>query len=165
MNMPDLLMRFCACPAHDSVYLHAPWMWEGWVYYSDRRVVVRVPFNEAKHASVANLGRNPAAQVFAGRFDDGGPFVVLPKFNEPAICAACEGSREYDGDECFVCGGAGHDQEAVPMFDVPWSSYYLWLLSQLPQARIRDPEFNPKKPRPAEILFDGGQALLMPRRA
>ena len=165
--MEELLTRFCAVGEQARPWLCAPWSAGAWVYYSDGRVVVRVPHNATKHERIAALDFDPAAKMFADHFSDGGEFVVLPKLNEPAICGLCEGERVHDGSECFVCCGTGHQQEAVPMFDAPWSDYYVWLFGQLPQVRIRAPKPspNPEKPFPAPLIFDGGQGLLMPRRA
>ena len=79
------------------------------------------------------------------------------------MCSCCKGRREIDADECADCGGTGYENTGIPMFGLSWSSGYLWLLAQLPSARVRDPLPSDKWSRPAmEVLFDGGQGLLMP---
>lgn len=85
-------------------------------------------------------------------------------------CKECEGAGLLDADEdtdgaamhdCPECGGEGFHHVAVPVGDAAYSSVYLQMLKALPNAVIctNGPHTG------AHFTFDGGEGLLMPRRA
>lgn len=165
VRLHRLLMRLCADERADRAWLHKPWQEGKWACYSDVRVIARMRYSEAAHAGIPKQDGFRAERLFKDRFGPGDEFQRLPKARKPSACMACDGKRHFDGDECFQCGGTGYANEAVPMFDQLWSSGYLWLLAKLPAPRVRAPK-NPDGATflPMEVLFDGGQALLMPWR-
>lgn len=64
---------------------------------------------------------------------------------------------------CSTCRGHGMLHDAGPSVEIGGMKFdpvYLWWMSQLPQVRVRINE-DPKGA--AAFIFDGGQALVMPR--
>lgn len=88
-------------------------------------------------------------------------------------CLNCEGSfvksgwmHVEDGETetrlaCEVCFGRGADAATHKIGECAFELVYLHWMASLPQARIR---LNEPEKDPAAILFDGGQALVMPKR-
>jgi hypothetical protein len=96
-------------------------------------------------------------------------------------CQFCEGSAagpgwvETHGEHgelrpCNTCDGLGADMRAnrnVALGDSTYSLVYLSWLAALPQVRVcpgSPAEVSTADQVPAVLIFDGGQALLMPRR-
>ena len=72
-------------------------------------------------------------------------------------------------DHCDFHGYPLLRNGATQMGNALYATVYLWALSQLPQCRIcpGDParvNFDAPREVPAIFIFDGGQALLMPRK-
>lgn len=83
----------------------------------------------------------------------------------------CEGSADAVRRPCNWCSGLGADMSINGNFrlgDAGYSVVYLHWLAKLPQVRVcpGTPAHNaePKADIPAVFIFDGGHALLMPRR-
>lgn len=72
---------------------------------------------------------------------------------------------------CDPCDGLGLQRDDTPtrIGDAIYATRYVAMLSDLPSVRIKagDPASEQWSPQPvaAALIFDGGQALLMPRRA
>ena len=96
-------------------------------------------------------------------------------------CLHCEGSAagpgwiESERDSatkrpCNFCDGLGsslRENGNAPLGESTYSLVYLSWLAELPQVRVcpgLSAELPTKEQVPAVFLFDGGQALLMPRR-
>lgn len=162
------LHKFCASKHHSREWLRKPWREGEWVYYSDGRIIVRERHNVDKHGGVAVLevgGRGSG--MFEKHFDRDVAFVLMPPTATPTACEECNGSGGFEhwGD-CFYCYGKGEVADSINRFGLWWDGVYLHRLGQLPAVRARwIDNGNEQKPRAMELLFDGGQGLLMPRTA
>jgi hypothetical protein len=85
-------------------------------------------------------------------------------------CKECEGDGLLDADEatdgaamhdCPECGGIGYHESSAPVGNAHYSTVYLRQLSMLPNLRICTTGYE----KGAHFVFDGGEGLLMPRRA
>ena len=162
------LHRFCGGAFEPRKWLRGPWREDRWVYYSDGCVVVREQHIATKHEGVPVMsvgGRG--AGLFAKHFDQDVAFVLLPEVPAPDECPDCSGKGgiEHWG-KCLMCCGRGELARSINRFGMWWDGVYLHRIGQLPAVRGRwIDNGNAAKPRAMELLFDGGQALLMPRTA
>ena len=85
-------------------------------------------------------------------------------------CKECDGEGLLDANEgtegaamhdCPECGGFGFHHSAAKVGDAAYSTVYLRMLAALPGLRICTNGTN----HGAHFTFDGGEGLLMPRRA
>lgn len=162
------LKPFLAGKHHFRPALQSPFRLDRWVYATNGHIAVRVaaismpevPERSAKQPN--NIG-----DLFSRTLETGsGELVLLPPLPPLVQCELCGGSGEYtydheDGaEECPKCMGTGYEWGRVAMGDTGYALHYMHLLSALPQVRIR-----PQGPtNAAAVIFDGGQAILMPMR-
>lgn len=150
------LTKYCANSYDFRVGLQRPWRDESWAYATNGHMIVRVP----AVSSVALL-RDPAtqpesaAEMFRVFIDDiYGEFLPMPQLPADVACRFCVGG------ECFQCSGTKHELNYFALGHIGYNLHYLHVLSYLPKVRIRPQGEN----TPAALIFDGGQALLMPMR-
>ena len=157
------LRPFCANEFEVRIGLHKPWRDGAWVYATNGHMVVRVPANtqDAPPRNSATQPKNPP-EMFS-KFLDGmeGDFLLLPPLPADVVCDFCGGGGAADdGDECPECFGTEHAFTYFALGDAGYNLHYLHLFSALPQVRIRTQGTKTA----AALIFDGGQALLMPMR-
>lgn len=158
------LRPFCANKYEVRTGLHKPWRDGAWVYATNGHMVVRVPANiqDAPLRDSVTQPKNPP-DMFS-KFLDGmeGEFLLMPPLPDDVVCTFCDGGGAADdGDECPECFGTKHAFTYFSLGDSGYNLHYLHLLSALPQVRIRAQGTKTA----AALIFDGGQALLMPMRA
>lgn len=162
------LQAFCANHRTDErAYLWNPFQNGPCVYATNGHMIVRIPRDEAPHIGPCLKAPSSVGQLFETAFALEGEFSPLPTPDMlPAnrACLDCDGTgldpQSDDDDYCFTCGGLGIMADAQDIGDAAFKLPYVRLMASLPNARIRT--HGPTKP--AAILFDGGQALLMPYR-
>ena len=161
--MPIDLQSFCANPRELRLWMHTPFRIGAWVYATNGHYLVRVPANDQPMGE-GNYPSNLQA-IFDKAFTDA-EFLVMPEFAKAPTCKRCGGSGvdplpdpDADDDECWECFGRGFQKwMRTRVGDAEYELGYLNKMQTLPQARI----FTRGYKEPAAILFDGGQALLMP---
>ena len=157
------LKAFCANPRELRLWMHAPFRIGQWVYATNGHYCVRVPATTEPEATGA-YPKNIAA-LFDRSFADA-EFLLLPDFAQAPTCTTCGGSgvnphpsSEDEDDECWECVGRGFQKwMRTRVGDAEYELGYLNKLQALPQARIATRGHK----EPMAVLFDGGQALLMP---
>lgn len=167
-SLHNLLMGLCAHQSNTRPWLREPWREGDWVYYSDGRVIARTPYAEKYHKAIKvppKKERHRGLALFMDRFGEGEEFLTLPTFGKPKTCPVCDGERHRGPyGECRICDATGLRGDPIELFDLTWSAAYLWLLQRLPVLKARPPVTpDGYTQMPMELLFDGGQALLMPR--
>jgi len=157
------LQRFCANEFELRSGLRRPWRDGAWVYATNGALIVRVPAESVQDAPLCVEGCQPrsAPALFETWLDKtDGDFLVMPPLPERAVCSFCSGGgADDDGDECPSCYGTKYEWVRFPLGYTGFNLHYLHELSTLPQVRIRTNGTNA-----AALVFDGGQALLMPMR-
>lgn len=162
------LQKFCATHIRDErAYLWQPFQHDTCVYATNGHMIVRIPRDEAPNSPYAPNTLHIVGKLFSDAFALEGEFTPLPTPDMlPAnrTCLDCNGTgldpQSDDDDYCFTCGGLGVMADPQDIGDAAFKLPYVRLMASLPNARIRT--HGPTKP--AAILFDGGQALLMPYR-
>lgn len=159
------LRPFCANEWEDRIGLQKPWRDGAWVYATNGHMVVRVPANSVQDAPLRDAASQPAnpPKMFA-ELHDGmeGEFLLMPPLPADVVCDFCDGGGAADdGDECPKCFGTKHAFTYFTLGDSGFNLHYLHLLSALPQVRIRTQGTKTA----GALIFDGGQALLMPMRS
>lgn len=157
------LQSFCANQWEVRSYLQRPWRDGEWVYATNGHMIVRVPAEAAPDAEArtASQPKNPP-DMFRVALDQEGEFLLMPPLPADIVCSFCNGGgADDDGDECPECFGTKHAFTFFALGDAGYSLHYLHRLAVLPQARIRTHGTK----APAAVIFDGGQALVMPMRA
>lgn len=157
------LQRFCANEFESRVGLQRPWRDGAWVYATNGRLIVRVPSASVQDAPLRNVSQPKNApalfEMLLDKID--GDFLVMPPLPERKQCSFCfGGGADDDGDECLECYGTKYEWVRFPLGDTEFNLHYLHEISTLPQVRIRTNGDNA-----AALVFDGGQALLMPMRS
>lgn len=160
------LKTFCGGEFEIRSYLREPWTADGWTYYTNGHVCVRVPAGEGA-AYVPGKHPKNVADLFTKWLDETpGDFMPIPALPALVKCAMCDGTgiwrathEDEDDDVCLNCLGTLWDWTFHPLGDTGFSLLYLHQLAALPNARIR-----PNGANAAAVLFDGGQALLMPMK-
>ena len=158
------LRPFCANEWEMRVGLQKPWRDGAWVYATNGHLVVRVPAESIQDAPLRDVNQPANPPKMFADFLDGmeGEFLLMPPLPADVVCDFCDGGgADDDGDECPECFGTKHAFTYFSMGDSGYNLHYLHLLSGLPQARIRTQGTKTA----AALIFDGGQALLMPMRA
>ena len=166
MTMTIDITTFCAIESEIRDWMRFPWNAGKWTYATNGHLIVRVPTDEPDtERGDKKLRPNNVGALFKKHLTDGeGEFLVFPPLPPTALCQMCGGTgivNEGDGpDVCMNCWGTKVDFTYQPIGDAGFNLHYLHLLAALPQARIRvDGTKNP-----AAVIFDGGQALVMPMR-
>mgnify|MGYP003480223639 CR=1 FL=1 len=161
------LTKFCANKTEVREYLQAPFQLGECVYATNGHLAVRIPRDEAPHITEHPSAPKSAQKLFDDTFALEGEFAALPAPDSlPAnrTCTDCGGTgiepASEDEDYCFTCYGLGVMPDPMDVGDANFKLPYVRLMASLPNARIRT--HGPSKP--AAILFDGGQGLLMPYR-
>jgi hypothetical protein len=160
------LMPFCGNEHEIRDWMRFPWVANKWQYATNGHLIVRVPSDEADtEQGDKKLRPNNVADLFKRHLTDGeGEFLLFPPLPPCEPCPVCDGTGIVDeehGPECCInCWGTKVDFTYRPLGDAGYSLHYLHLLAALPQARIRTDGVK----NPAAIIFDGGQALLMPMK-
>ena len=163
--MSIYLRHFCANKYEVRVGLRKPWRDGAWVYATNGHMIVRVPANvqDAPLRDSETQPKNPP-DMFS-KFLDGmdGEFLLMPPLPEDVPCPTCAGTGEidegiYGTDECPSCFATKHSFTYFELGDAGYNLHYLHLMAMLPEVRIRTQ--GPKTA--AALIFDGGQALLMP---
>lgn len=159
------LRPFCANEYEVRTGLHKPWRDGAWVYAANGHLCVRVPANSVQDAPLRDAASQPAnpPKMFA-ELHDGmeGEFLLMPPLPADVVCDFCDGGGAADdGDECPKCFGTKHAFTYFTLGDSGFNLHYLHLLSALPQVRIRTQGTKTA----GALIFDGGQALLMPMRS
>lgn len=157
------LKPFCGNEWEVRAALRAPWVQDGWLYATNGHVCVRLPAIEAN--SVGPRHPKNVSALFNKAFNVEGEFIAFPTLPCLVNCPVCGGSGSVedehgDTDCCFNCYGSGFDWTRQEVGDSGFNLLYMHQLSALPNARICT---NGKKDA-AAVLFDGGQAILMPMR-
>ena len=159
------LTPFCATRFDHREHLRAPFRHGTWVYATNAHLAVRVP-STSRPDVIAILGPGNIGDLFAKAFEREGEFLLMPPLPPmPVACEVCGGSGHVDWDDdeaCFECGGTGITRVAQRLGDSAYSLHYLHLLAALPQVRIRTDGIGPR--HAAALIFDGGEAILMPCR-
>ncbi len=154
------LQRFCANVFETRVGLQTPWRDGAWVYATNGHMIVRTPAASVQDAPLRVEGQpRNAPFLFELWFDKPeGDFLVMPPLPQEQQCSFCSGGgSDDDGDECPRCFGTKYEWTRFALGDTGFNLHYLHELSTLPQVRIRTNGINA-----AALVFDGGQALLMP---
>ena len=161
------LQSFCANQWEVRSYLQRPWRDGEWVYATNGHMIVRVPAESAPdvEARTSAQPKNPP-DMFRVALEQEGEFLLMPPLPEDVPCPTCAGTGEidegiYGTDECPSCFATKHTFTYFELGDSGFNLHYLRLLSALPQVRIRTQGTKTA----AALIFDGGQALLMPMRA
>lgn len=159
------LQRFCANKWEVRDYLQTPWRDGAWTYATNGHMIVRVP--AAAFAAPDRSGKQPnnAPSLFQKFHTDAdGEFLLMPPLPAAVRCPMCRGSGhveiDSDPEECYECHGYGVELTPFPLGDAAFNVHYLRMFSALPQARIRTADHKTA----AALIFDGGEALLMPCR-
>lgn len=158
------MQSFCANRQRElRSWMHAPFRIGQWVYATNGHYCVRVAASDEPEAT-GPLPKNIAA-LFDKAFAEA-EFLLMPDFSQAPTCETCGGTGvnpkpdEFDDDdECFDCFGRGFQKWVrTKVGDAEFELGYLNKMQALPQARIATRGDR----EPMAILFDGGQALLMP---
>ena len=159
------LRPFCANKYEIRTGLHKPWRDGAWVYATNGHMMVRVPAESLQDAPLRDAASQPAnaPTMFRTLLENmSGEFLLMPPLPDDLVCDFCDGGgADDDGDECPECFGTKHAFTYFALGDSGFNLHYLHLLAALPQARIR----TQSEKVAAALIFDGGQALLMPMRA
>ena len=83
-----------------------------------------------------------------------------------ACAHGAEGSKEQACEYCLGLGYQSLENGHTKIGDADYSAVYLHMLGELPDCRIRpgEPASTVIRPRPAALIFSGGQAILLPYR-
>lgn len=159
------LQQFCANTHDPRDYLREPFQLGACVYATNGHIAVRIPRDEAPHVKPNDRAPKHIEVLFGTAHDGGiGEFIPMPELPIDRVCSECQGkgTQDYgDGDEkCWQCNGLGFQTVQQDINDAAFNVHYLHMLAALPNARIRT---NGESVM-AAVLFDGGQALLMPVR-
>ena len=106
-----------------------------------------------------------------GEFDHGNHTYTCKNCEDSKIGPGYIDSDEDDGKEmsCADCRGHGkyaERYESVEVLGALLDPIYAWWMSLLPQVRVRNSARSPEDTAtPVAFIFDGGQALVMTRRA
>ena len=167
--MPTIdLTTFCANDGEIRDWMRFPWNASKWTYATNGHLIVRVQTDEPDtEQGDKKLRPNNVGALFQKHLTDGeGEFLVFPQLPATVPCAMCDGTGyvdegEGDGPEvCMNCWGTKVDFTYQAIGDAGFNLHYLHMLAALPQARIRTDGTK----NPAAVIFDGGQALVMPMR-
>jgi hypothetical protein len=151
-----------------------PFTVAGWTYATDKRCIIRVPYEGGAPAP----SWAPKATALFDRFDAPGfapNWRALPALpagvGEPIACAYCNGSArgKVPGCECAQCGGEGTvpDYRTVRFGSVFFRGEYLRKLATLPACELEvGMDDTGDRPLFADLgvafRFAYGQGLLMP---
>lgn len=158
------LTPFCANEWEIRDWMRMPWTANGWTYATNGHLAVRVPSTEPDTEQPGTRIRpNNIAGLFRQHLEEEqGEFLLFPPLLPVQPCMVCGGTGVVDDDDgpeaCINCWGTKVDFTYQALGDAGFNSLYLHQLAALPQARIRT--HGPQKA--AAVIFDGGQALLMP---
>lgn len=136
-----------------------------WVYATNGHVAVRVPADTMPEVPERNTTQPKNVADLFDKWHAGveGEFLLMPPLPPLVDCPMCHGTgvvhEEYGPEQCNNCFGNGHDWTYHAIGDAGFNLLYLHQLAALPQARIRTNGMNA-----AAVLFDGGQALVMPMK-
>ncbi len=167
MNITDL-KKYCDDPKNGRYQLSEPWSDDKYTYASNGHILVRVPkFSDSskRKDSPTGLGKKSFDEIFKAE--------PVKWFSIPTVhpkhqdCEDCNGKGKfkYHGEtvQCEECDGKGKYLRhiSVDIGGVAFSDVYLSWIAELPNSTI-----GPfKVDEPARFKFDGGEGLLMPRRA
>jgi hypothetical protein len=159
-TLNDALMRFCG-EAPSSVY-HKPFVMNGWKYWTDNRVAVRLRTNDPDTPAVE--GRHnpePAFKDFELK-----QLADLPKVKHDDLTVDCECDSDAD---CGRCRGTGRVVEkACEVFgDGYWliDTRFARLIRGLPGVKVeaKPPQGDLRDFVPMRFIFDGnGQGMVCP---
>ena len=137
-----------------------------WVYATNGHLVVRIPAAAAPAVPERNTTQPKNVADLFDKWHAGveGAFMPIPALPGLEPCQMCNGSGvidsgDYGPEQCLNCYGNGKDWTQFPLGDTGFILLYLHQIAALPQARIRTNGVNA-----AAVIFDGGQALLMPMK-
>lgn len=162
------LKPFCGDRFEIREALRAPFRIGQWVYATNGHLAVRVPFDTQPDVTEHPRAPNNISALFARAFEREGEFLVIPPLPPTEPCATCNGKGFQSGggwypdEECPHCLGRKTEFKFQRLGDSGYSLHYLHLLAALPQVRIRTDGIGAKNP--AALIFDGGEAILMPMR-
>lgn len=162
-----MLTIFCANKWEIRDALRSPFTKDGWTYFTNAHVIARVPASIGGEALTFGPMHPKNAAVLFDRWipADSKDFSAFPPMPETSVCHLCGGAGELrdewgDLDQCPKCFGSGKAWTYFALGDAGFNLLYLRQLAYLPNARIR----TNGKTDPAVVLFDDGQALVMPMR-
>jgi hypothetical protein len=165
--MPINLQRFCGNEWEVRQWLRNPFKMGACVYACNGHIALRVPRDEFPDVGENEHAAKSVVRLFEEALNDthDTSFAPIPDLPPNETCGSCKGTgREWtegETDSCFDCNGLGVAYAYRLVGDAGFNSEYLRWLHELPNARIA----TRGEKNPALILFDGGQALLMPMRA
>lgn len=96
-----------------------------------------------------------------GEFDHGNHTYSCQECDGDGWLSAVPGQTGAQEQDCPECRGAGYYRQSAPVGDAGYDVVYLRLLAQLPNLRI----CTNGQAHGAHFVFDGGEGMLMPRRA
>lgn len=190
-----LLQKFCASRYDGREYLRKPILRGDHVYATNGHIMIRVPKGGLVAAELAypkglaEMFDKAKSGLVPWQFVDLPP---LPPLKACAFCGgsgkayqcpSCDGEGYFirDDEDCAKCGGSGQVTEENPHGQVEcgncagygnefnirveagnagYADIYLHMIADLPGL-----EFASRGEEAAYFTFDGGDGLLMPRRA
>jgi hypothetical protein len=158
------LLRFCDKDESTQYAMSQPWVMGKWKYATDRKILIRVPTDEA---DTVFTGRQPppAGGLFVERITTQPlPWPSREYFRADQRCPQCLGKGEIGCDECnrmncMVCNGSKSFEQDICLFlgENLIAPKYDALIRELPDVRY----FPAKYSKHIPFIFTGGEGRVM----